>query len=323
VDAYVLGVSPAEDDAAIVASLESLGDELEEAVAAASLSLPRRLRIRFDGVKQLPPASFPERGLPAAPETPPTLLGLVARFEDRVPTGAAEFTFGASRAFGPVRLEVIDEKTDSRTTHLLDVAADSEPIPLDRPVAAVSRTATFVRYLTLGFEHILPLGVDHILFVLGLFLLSAQWRPLLLQVSAFTVAHTLTLALSMAGVVSLSPRIVEPLIALSIAYVAIENIATGDLKPWRPAVVFGFGLLHGLGFAGVLRDLGLPAGEFVPALVAFNLGVEAGQLAVLLLAFALLGWCRKADWYRAQVTVPASLAIALVGLFWAVTRTLG
>ena len=128
-----------------------------------------------------------------------------------------------------------------------------------------------------GFEHILPLGVDHILFVLGLFLLAAAWRPLLWQVSAFTLAHTMSLALSIAGVVSLPSRLVETLIAASIAYVAIENLATTKMQPWRPVLVFAFGLLHGLGFASVLRELGLPDGEWVSALVSFNVGVELGQ----------------------------------------------
>ena len=106
------------------------------------------------------------------------------------------------------------------------------------------------------------------------------------------------LGLSMVGVLSLPARVVEPLIALSIAYVAVENIVTSELKPWRLALVFGFGLLHGLGFAGVLAELGLPRGEFAAALMSFNLGVEGGQLAVIAGLFAALGWARHAPWYR-------------------------
>src|SRR5262249_58079568 len=116
--------------------------------------------------------------------------------------------------------------------------------------------ATSLRYVRLGFRHILPDGLDHILFVLGLFLLSPRLRPLLVQVSAFTVAHTATLALSTLGLVRLPPAVVEPLIALSIAYVAIENTVVRELRPWRIALVFGFGLLHGLGLAGALGALG-------------------------------------------------------------------
>lgn len=179
-------------------------------------------------------------------------------------------------------------------------------------------------YTALGFTHIVPKGLDHILFVLGLFLLSTRWKPLLIQVTAFTVAHTLTLALSVYGVVSLSPAVVEPLIAASIAYVAVENILTPQLKPWRALVVFGFGLLHGLGFAGVLEEVGLPHGQFVPALISFNVGVELGQLTVITLAYLAVGiWGRNRSWYRARVVIPASAAIAAVGLYWTVQRVLG
>ena len=128
------------------------------------------------------------------------------------------------------------------------------------------------------------------LFVLGIFLLSGRARSVLWQVSAFTVAHSITLGLSMYGIVAVSPTIVEPLIALSIAYVAIENIFLSELKSWRVALVFAFGLLHGMGFAGALKELGLPRSEFVTALVTFNVGVEAGQLAVIGAAFLLVGW---------------------------------
>ena len=117
--------------------------------------------------------------------------------------------------------------------------------------------------------------------------------------------------------------IVEPLIALSIAYVAIENLVTTELKPWRLALVFAFGLLHGMGFAGVLQDLGLPRAQFLTALVTFNGGVEAGQLTVIGLAFAaVVYWRANRPAYRRFIVQPASLAIALAGLYWTVQRAL-
>jgi hypothetical protein len=179
------------------------------------------------------------------------------------------------------------------------------------------------QYIPLGFTHILPKGLDHILFVLGLFLLSTRLRSVLLQVTAFTVAHSITLGLSIYGVVALPPRIVEPLIALSIAYVAIENIATRQLHAWRLAVVFGFGLLHGLGFAGVLRELGLPGGQFLAALLSFNVGVEAGQVSVILAAALLAAPVMRREWYRRRIAVPASVVIASVGVYWTVVRAMG
>ena len=176
-------------------------------------------------------------------------------------------------------------------------------------------------YFKLGFTHILPFGLDHVLFVLGLFFLSLRWRPLLMQVTAFTLAHSITLGLSLFGLFSLSPKVVEPLIALSIVYVAVENVLTDAFKPWRLAIVFSFGLLHGLGFAGALQEVQIPRQDFLTALVSFNLGVEAGQLTVILLAFAIFGlsFGRKI-WYRHRISIPASVLIGLTGLFWTVQR---
>jgi hypothetical protein len=184
-----------------------------------------------------------------------------------------------------------------------------------------SRAAVVRGYLVMGFRHILPEGTDHILFVMGLFLLSPRIKPLLLQVTSFTAAHTLALALAALGFVSLPSRVVEPLIALSIVYVAVENVVTPRLTPWRPAVVFLFGLLHGMGFAGALREAGLPHSEIPAALLSFNAGVEGGQLAVILAAFVVLALpFRSRPWYRSRVVVPGSLLIAAVGLFWFVQR---
>ena len=163
----------------------------------------------------------------------------------------------------------------------IEGGTDSAAVSLVAPPPPPTLREVALRYFTLGFTHILPKGLDHILFVVGLFLLSTKWRSVLLQVSTFTLAHSITLGLTIYGVVSLPARVVEPMIALSIAYVAIENVVTTELKSWRVALVFSFGLLHGMGFAGVLRDLGLPRSDFLAALVTFNLGVEAGQLTVV------------------------------------------
>ncbi len=177
-------------------------------------------------------------------------------------------------------------------------------------------------YIIIGFTHILPKGLDHILFVVGLFLLSTRFSALLWQVTAFTLAHTVTLALGVLGYVSISPAIVEPLIAASIAYVAIENILTDKLHRWRPVIVFLFGLLHGLGFAGVLGEIGLSQTYFVTGLIAFNVGVELGQLAVIAMCFLAVGfWFGKKPWYRRMIVIPASLFIAIIALWWLYERT--
>lgn len=210
---------------------------------------------------------------------------------------------------------------DSAKAHWLEGDDASLPISLEDPSPAESRVSLVGRYIVLGFTHIVPKGLDHVLFVLGIFLVSRRLRPILLQVTAFTIAHSITLALSITGIFTLPSSIVEPAIALSIAYIAIENVIVKDLRPWRYAMVFGFGLLHGLGFAGVLRELGLPPSDFLAALFGFNVGVELGQLAVIGAAFLAVGfWFRDRTWYRSRVVLPASLAIACAGVYWTLER---
>ena len=182
---------------------------------------------------------------------------------------------------------------------------------------------TFWQYLREGFRHVLPLGTDHILFVLGLFLLSREWKPLLAQVTTFTLAHSITLALATMGIVKVSGSIVEPIIAASIAFVAIENIFRPRYTHWRLLVVFVFGLIHGLGFAGALEELELPTGSLIAGLVGFNVGVEGGQLAVIAIAFLATFWVRDPKIYRRWVVIPGSIYIAARGVWWTIERVFG
>jgi hypothetical protein len=200
----------------------------------------------------------------------------------------------------------------------------SAPLPREGAMQE-SIAAVFWRFVVEGFEHIIPKGLDHILFVFGLFLFSLAWRPLLVQITAFTLAHTVTLGLATLSVITISAAqmwLVEALIAISIAYVAIENVLRPKLGWWRIVVVFGFGLLHGLGFASVLGDLGLAQGQFVLSLIAFNIGVEFGQLTVIFVVFVLLALpFGRARFYRNIVVVPCSLGIAIFGIWWAIERS--
>ena len=239
-----------------------------------------------------------------------------------LPAAARTLAWEWERRFGASVVRV--DAGDGRELYsaYLQPGAASDDIDL-RTVVAQSTGSIFGNYLVVGFGHIIPKGADHILFVIGLFLLSPSWRVLLWQVTAFTLAHTLTLALSMLGWVKMSATVVEPLIAASIVYVCIENLFHQRLTRWRTLVVFAFGLLHGLGFASVLTDVGLSPGHLVTGLSAFNLGVELGQLAVLALCFLLVGlWFRNRSWYREVIAIPASLVIALIGSYWLVERTL-
>jgi len=241
------------------------------------------------------------------------------RLTGTMPSGAHAVRWSYGWTFASYALTVRRGPNRQPVTHWLEGGQTSPAIDITAP--APDRLRTAGRYLVLGFTHIVPGGLDHVLFVLGIYLLNRRLRSVLWQVSAFTVAHSITLALGMAGILTVSPAIVEPLIALSIAYVAVENLFVSELTSRRVALVFGFGLLHGLGFAGVLRELGLPRGEFLTALVTFNLGVEAGQLAVIGAAFLLVGWRYGGhEWYRRRVVVPASCLIAAMAFYWTFER---
>jgi hypothetical protein len=176
-------------------------------------------------------------------------------------------------------------------------------------------------YLKLGFQHILPQGFDHILFVAGLCLLSTKVKTILWQATAFTVAHSITLALSMKNIIVAPPAIVEPIIALSILFVAVENLILSELKPWRILIVFLFGLIHGMGFASSLNEIGLPPNKFYTSILSFNLGVELGQIAVITIMFLLIIVpLRQKTNYRKMIVYPLSMLIAALAAYWTVER---
>lgn len=214
---------------------------------------------------------------------------------------------------------------EGKSSDVIDIGGDCDAKNNEKVGGCLKQTSawdTFTNYIVVGFEHIIPKGLDHILFVVGLFLLSTQLKPLIVQITSFTLAHSVTLALGIFGLVKVSPSIVEPLIAASIVYVCIENIFADKLSRWRPILVFLFGLLHGLGFASVLTDFGLSQSNFVSGLLGFNIGVELGQIAVIIACFALVGyWFGKKDWYRSYITIPASVVIALIAVYWVLERT--
>ena len=180
--------------------------------------------------------------------------------------------------------------------------------------------STFFSFTRQGFVHVLPLGLDHILFVLGLFFLSRKWKPIIYQVSVFTIAHTITLGLATLDLVAAPSHVVEPIIAASIAVVAIENIFFPGYRHVRLLVVFFFGLIHGLGFAGALSAFDLDPTSLVIGLLGFNVGVEFGQLAVIALVFGATFWLTEDKAYRKWVVIPGSSLIALMGIYWTIER---
>jgi hypothetical protein len=202
------------------------------------------------------------------------------------------------------------------------IAGTLEAHTINYDLAGLSKTGVSWVYLQLGFTHIVPLGLDHILFVLSIFFLSPKLSTVIWQASAFTIAHSITLGLAMYGYIKPLPSVIEPVIALSIFFVAVENILVRDLRPGRIGIVFLFGLIHGMGFASALTEVGLPPSSYLVSLLSFNAGVELGQLTVILSAYWLAGrWWSAKPWYRSRVVNPISACIALIALYWTIERT--
>ncbi len=287
----------------------------------------QQIKINFDNN----PAEFivssldiPEPGYVKVPRISTIII------EGKVPLSAASLSWYYPARFGDhaVRVRQVDEENEKwhwSSWQWLRNDEVSQPFSLTEVFTQASFFQVVRTYLVSGFEHILPKGLDHILFILGIFLLSVQIKPLLWQVTMFTIAHTITLGLSMNGVLNLPANIVEPLIALSIAYIGIENILTPNLHKSRLLIVFIFGLLHGLGFASVLSDFGLPDNNFATALISFNIGVEIAQLSIILLAYFFIANLLRRQlaheqYYRRYIVIPGSLLIAITGLFWTYER---
>ncbi len=323
-EALVAGIGPQHEDTSAAAQapeydrLRALSpDEFRDAFDAFAPRLIEGIDLRLDDKRV--PLAVRAVEIPEAGDLDLARISTL-RFAAEVDPAARTLTWRFDPAFGDSVIRLAKAGSDEIIYAVFVGAGAEDQVTLGdaRPKSAA---AVFADYLVVGFEHIVPKGLDHILFVVGLFLLSPRLRPLLWQVSSFTLAHTITLALGVLGIVSVPPSIVEPLIAASIVYVAVENILTDHLQRWRPAVVFAFGLLHGLGFAGVLTEFGLTPAHFVSGLVGFNLGVELGQLTVIAACFLAVGlWFRSKTWYRRFVSVPASAAIALVGFYWFIIR---
>ena len=280
----------------------------------------RHVRISFDGRDVTPAFEYLQDSSSQQPADPLAPAVATVRLSGLSPADARTFVWRYDLTSASYALTVHRAGGERAMTVWLESDQNSQPFALDDPVAP-SRGRIAATYFALGFTHIVPHGPDHILFVLGIFLLNRRLRPILWQVSAFTIAHSITLGLMLYGAVSLAPATVEPLIALSIVYVAVENLVTSELQPWRIGLVFAFGLLHGMGFAGALRELGLPSSEFMTGLIAFNAGVEAAQLSVIGAAALLLSQgAADARGFRKRIVVPASALIALTGLYWTFAR---
>ncbi len=282
-------------------------------------TLTDNIQLNFDGQ----PASLKitEVNIPQPGYTKVPRISLIV-FEGRIDREIEQLNWYYPAAFSDnaVRVRQVDmenEKWHWSSWQWLRNDQPSDAFSLTEVFSEPSTARVITDYTAAGFAHIIPKGLDHILFILGIFLLGTQLKPLAWQATMFTLAHSITLSLAMFDIVSLPASIVEPLIALSIAYIAFENMYAHKLKNSRLALVFAFGLLHGLGFASVLADFGMPQSAYATALISFNVGVELGQLAILLLGyFSITIWFKKREDFHRYITIPGSLMIGVIGLYW-------
>jgi len=215
-----------------------------------------------------------------------------------------------------------DERSKVLAEQMLDATRDQLNVSLEHGMSAPGVLAPVQRFLLLGIEHIFT-GYDHLAFLLALLLAGAAFREVAKIITAFTAAHSLTLALATFNVVQISPAMVEPLIAVSIVYVGIENLVRHQLS-WRWLLAFSFGLIHGLGFASVLHELGIgaQAGRALVPLLSFNLGVELGQISIAAVVLPLIWRMRRNPAFVLRYTPAFSLVVALLGGYWLIERTI-
>ena len=282
--------------------------------------LKRETYLTFDGqITDIGRIAFPSPAeLKASAQLKPGDKQASAPFSFTIPDpGSRQFEIALPYRLGRTLLVIRNSEDAPARNIFLEAGERSGTISLTETPGVLATIGTFIHQ---GIIHIVPLGMDHILFVISLAIAVTALGRLLLYVSAFTIAHTLTLGLATFGVVTISPAIVEPLIALSITVMALDNIRGAQAVRQRLGVIILFGLLHGMGFAGALRELGLPQGQELISLLAFNVGVEIGQLIVIAGVFVLTGWWMTKPWFRQRIVIPVSLIIGAIGAFWTIER---
>ncbi len=312
----------------LITTLEPLADVQSETILTGE-ARDRRLAelegkyaewiwLLFDGVRI---EAFPEY-LPEARKGPvenslaPPLATM--RMRGKMPEGAKEFSFAFGLLADPWPMTTYG-RDGAGTITWIEGPVESARLDIES-LLPPPPWVVVATYLKLGYERILPNGADHILFAVGLFLVSASFLPLFAQVATFTIAHAIALALTLFGVITLRPTIVGPMIGLSIVYLASENMLKAKLERGRWGLVFALGLLFGMGVGSAFT---LPYSERSTALVGYNLGIAAAELTVIAVMFLLLGWFRKRVWYRRRVVLPISALVGVLGLYLTVTRLFG
>tara|TARA_B110000438_G_scaffold7830_1_gene7665 strand:+ start:978 stop:2126 length:1149 start_codon:yes stop_codon:yes gene_type:complete len=233
------------------------------------------------------------------------------------------FTFKWIKNYGAIILrENNDLKLeDELVTEYLQSGTETDPI-FFKENNFRSMFTSFTNFFVLGIQHIIPKGLDHILFIFGLFLFSSSLNKLIKQITIFTIAHSITLIFVSLSLIKINPQIVEPIIALSIVYVGLENIFKNYIKEYmRYVVILFFGLLHGLGFALVLSDIGFRSSKLFINLISFNIGIEVAQISIILFLYLLIAIkFANNKYYRITFQIPSSILIASIGLYWFIER---
>lgn len=321
----ILGAPQGAPDEAAVARVMALSDaEIAARSAVIEQQLLALLTLRADGrvldnltVRFPTPAEVRTEAL-TPPDSPQPSAPIAVAV--RMPTGAKAVDIALPPSLGPAVVSVRYADGQTVTLPLTD-GRQSPAFRLAGPNTVLDQADAVLRFVVLGFGHILPGGLDHILFVVALVMGAPRFWPLVKLATSFTVAHSITLSLAALGLVSVPGAIVEPAIALSIAVAALLSLRATETVGWgRLALVFGFGLLHGLGFAGVLQETGLPRGAEIAALAAFNIGIELAQLAVIALVLVALRLATRLTRDPNLIARPITIGVALIGVFWTVQR---
>lgn len=231
--------------------------------------------------------------------------------------GFSQLSFNAISADKTAEEKASDVATKLKTSPEMQKAIDNLAQSNTDNLTTSERVQKYVKS---GFLHIVPKGLDHILFIVALFLSTTIFSRLFWQVTCFTLAHTLTLGMATIWGISLTAGVVEPLIALSIVFIAGQNILQEERQSSSYVITFLFGLLHGFGFAFVLSDFGLSNTDLAVSLASFNVGVELGQLSVIAGLLLIFYYWSKLPSYRAFVQVPLSLIVGIFGLYWMIER---
>ena len=298
--------------------------EREAAKPAIAKLLAGQLRINIDG-KDYSPAdsglvSYDDQNnahvefvYPAAPKQQ---LLLESGFLAQLPEGHQQYLTIRDES-GKTLAEKMLSKNDYQFSLQLSAAGSAEPASAGR-----SWSATFADFFKLGVEHILT-GYDHLLFLFALLAVTHSFWPALKIITYFTIAHSITLACAALNIIELPSSIVEPVIALTIIYVSLENVFRGDHPKGRQWLTFGFGLIHSFGFASVLREMGISSGEtgILLPLLSFNLGIESGQITVAAIVLPMIWWINNHVRIAEKLLKGCSLLVCLMGTYWLLERT--